>query len=481
MSRPAPFLFAAICAALLTAPAPAQALPSREPLPWKYGTHAFRWTLNNLGFQPLQSLDECAAEPERTLIIVLGKTWPLDHVPGGVRHFVEQGGAVLIATDQTRSAFDRSRVGSWERTFAVEVKDSPVWAVDTGTAIAYRRLFECPMVRAVDNKDSPLFLDLRQGVATNCPGSLEVRRSGTGAALVPLAYYPPGCRSQDDLRYGLRRRLPSGDPFGHDPERLPGNAPSAGLLFAAGGDWGGGRVLVLADHSVFINEMMLQTDNENIPFACNCMQWLGEGRRDRVLFCEEGTINANFNVPVVEPPLPPPGPWINHLVQGMEDENRFNRAILRQFTPGQIFRALLLALTGLLVLYGLVCLVKLRSRVEPAAPPLAQAVNRQLALQAVLHQRHQDMLRADNLWEAARTLAQQCFEPVAVPRERPPRLRVAGGWWQRRRLGRQVRRLWRLAFGPAPVRVSAHEFVDLVREMEAVQAALAKGIVVIGV
>src|SRR5262249_20939689 len=157
-----------------------------------------------------------------------------------------------------------------------------------------------------------------------------------------------GCLSGDEPLYGPRYYR-----FG-DPERLPGNTPSAGLLFAAGGDWGKGRVLVLADHSVFINEMMLQTDNDNISFTCNCMEWLRDGRRDRVLFIEEGTITANFNVPVIEPPLPPPGPWINQLVQGMEDENLFNRAILRRVTPGQIFRALLLALTGLLLLYGLV-------------------------------------------------------------------------------------------------------------------------------
>jgi hypothetical protein len=51
------------------------------------------------------------------------------------------------------------------------------------------------------------------------------------------------------------------------------------LWFAAGGDWGekGGRILILADHSVFINDMMTPDDNDNLEFASNCLEWLTDG------------------------------------------------------------------------------------------------------------------------------------------------------------------------------------------------------------
>ena len=136
--------------------------------------------------------------------------------------------------------------------------------------------------------------------------------------LSPLALFPDDCKLEslpaEVLRiYGLNR-----------------------LLFAAGGQVGNsnGRILVLADHSVFINDMMLQTDNDNFDLACNALQWLTEnGKRNRVLFVDEGTVVANFNVILKEPPLPPlPGlPPEDELIRvtqnrlaQLQRENYFN-------------------------------------------------------------------------------------------------------------------------------------------------------------
>ena len=68
---------------------------------------------------------------------------------------------------------------------------------------------------------------------------------------------------------------------------------------------GNGRVLVLADHSIFINEMMLPSDNGNVEFTYNCLEWLrGDPKdgRNQVLFVEDGTINSRFEVPLKEVP-----------------------------------------------------------------------------------------------------------------------------------------------------------------------------------
>jgi hypothetical protein len=247
---------------------------------------------------------------------------------------------------------------------------------------------------------------------------------------------------------------------------------------------------VLADHSVFINEMILQADNDNLPFAFNCLEWLcgDSGQRDRVLFVEEGQVQTKFDVPLAEapvPPIPPPGPWINDLIQGIEEENLFNRALLGQVPMRQLLRALVLALTAALLMYGMYRVGQGRHRVEPGAASLAAAVNRLAPAQPVLQQRFQDLLRSDNLRDEARTLARQCLESVggAAPAsgDRPlPQVTATGGWWQRPRVRRQVHRLWRLAYGPLPGRITAQEFAELLTEMEQVRAALAQGTLRIG-
>ena len=72
-------------------------------------------------------------------------------------------------------------------------------------------------------------------------------------------------------------------------------------MFAVGGAVEHGRLLVLADQSIFINAMMMPEDNQNVEFAWSCIDFLrdsGDRRREAVLFVEEGTIN----IPLKEPP-----------------------------------------------------------------------------------------------------------------------------------------------------------------------------------
>src|SRR5262245_39819948 len=79
-----------------------------QDTPFENGTHALRRILHDSGFQPLQSwtdLDDIEAPP-RTLLVLLGEPPGrkmeelLEQIPGKLRSFVEQGGAVLLATDQ---------------------------------------------------------------------------------------------------------------------------------------------------------------------------------------------------------------------------------------------------------------------------------------------------------------------------------------------------------------------------------------------
>jgi hypothetical protein len=261
---------------------------------------------------------------------------------------------------------------------------------------------------------------------------------------------------------------------------------SGKLEFAVAGNVGKGRLVVMADHSIFIDSMLYPKDNANAAFAENCVGWLAEGRqpRDRVLFYEEGAIRSKFDVlPVRDEPinLPPPEklvPLMDKFLADAERSDTFDR-ILRDLVPLPVWLTVgLVVLTLGLGFYGFYRLSGARHRPETVAPLLATALAQNAAAGAPTEQRHRALLAGGNLWEAARPLCRACFAAVtgvALPGGARPRVEVlAGNWWRRRALRRRVLRLWDLAHGK-PVRVSAAEFARLPRQIEEVKAALAAG------
>src|SRR5437899_11292950 len=84
------------------------ALAQREVPPPGEGSHLFRRIVNDAinlqpdssNLQPLESLDQLAEEPEKTLLIVLGETDVLDRLQPSFDKFLKQGGAALVATDR---------------------------------------------------------------------------------------------------------------------------------------------------------------------------------------------------------------------------------------------------------------------------------------------------------------------------------------------------------------------------------------------
>src|SRR5262249_18482707 len=134
---------------------------------------------------------------------------------------------------------------------------------------------------------------------------------------------------------GLSRigRLPNGCTTDGLTKLLPHFGSS--FPFAVAGKVGKGRLVVLADHSVFIDIMLATKENGNAAFAENCVGWLAEGRqpRDRVLFYEEGTIRTKFDVlPVRDVPidLPPPEklvPLMDRFLADAERSDTFDRIL----------------------------------------------------------------------------------------------------------------------------------------------------------
>jgi hypothetical protein len=460
------------------------------------GTHVFRHVLREVGFTtPLRHFHDLDDDPARTLLVVLGDTRRLREVRQGrtrlgLEAFVRAGGAVLVATDQDVS--DPEASANLEAVAGVTVVGRSRRAILAGPPDCYRGFEDCPIVRPLRGREPNLFrpaardpgADLR--VATNLPGELELRGERP-PGVADLARFPPGSY----YRWGEGLRA------------LPARPP----LFAVGGSHGDGQVLVLADHSVFINEMMLLKDSDNMDFAINCLQWLHNtpAVRDKVLFVEEGNVwsgEQDFNLPLRDVPLKPEDVlgalWSQRnplLVEAekrlarLEEEDRFNKLFFRGLeelglSPRQAARfALLLSGLALLVYGGYRTGVRGRFRPEAAVPVLARVVAQHTPAAPLLAQRHQALLRAGNLWESAQVLARQFFAAAAIPAPppagSPPRLLVRGGWWRRRALRRRALHLWRLAFGP-PVRVSPAALARLPRELDGLKAALADGSLRIG-
>ncbi len=498
--------------------------PPREEIPYERRTDAFRRLLFELRFQPLSSFPHLQLNPSESLFIMLGDPGCLaksHFFPQGLHRFVEDGGAVLIATDMwTDPAASKNLSELAGVTVAGEtlVVRHPELAPD----LVYSNSEYCPFVEPIETSD---LLDavaalLRTGggkpdlfrrypypdkqrlqVATNAPSYLKPSRRSLPRGIQRLARLPKICQ--------VERNLPTLRMRSDDDALVDANGP----LFAVGGTVGKGRVLVLADHSIFINRMILPHDNGNMEFAANCLHWLRggaassmeslralnspnalqqlAGQRNKVLFWDDDEPRTNFEVPLKSAPVPPtlasePAivAAIDKTITRLEDNDAFNRALLDWIDelPGgreRFIRTAVYLLTLAAVLFlGYRFLWRTRHRPELAVPLLSKALREHEPKASLLDQRRRALMRSGNLWEMGHRLAQECFEStgVAVTSTSPPRvLNTQGSRWQRWRVNRRIARLWRLARGDTPTPLSPAALQHRLRDIEELKTGLANG------
>ncbi len=451
------------------------------------GTHVFRRMLFDKQFTGVGSFAELKDRPHETILIVLGDLRCLREVPGGLRSFVERGGAVLLASDRAVNEATHADVSQQLlATAGATINDGTVICLNGEPRRRYQGHDFCPFVFPVAGGGPNLFVvpgegePLPRGVATNLPSFLRPRQRLPGR-VQPLAILPDLCA----IDPGRDRRKAEGLHL----FRVP-------LLFAVGGDLEKGRVLLLADHSLFINQMMLPSDNNNVEFTDNCLNYLsGEGRqRKRVLFVEDGLPRTDFDVPLKSLKLPVREVlgqlWANRQkvavaidkeIARREANDEHNTRLLawlarRGLAPADLARVAVLVGSVLLLLYGAYRIVtRGRYRRDTAVPLMAQAVGMNLSAGALQEQRHQALLRAGNLYDSARQIARQWFGNGGLPPGPLPRIVVQGGWWQRRRVRRLIERLWALAYGAAPVAVSAGAYKRLLADLEDLGEEVASG------
>jgi hypothetical protein len=497
-------------------------------------TDAFRRLLFEFHFQPVPSFAELVEDPNQSLFIMLGDPQCLikRNFPEGLRSFVEQGGAVLIATD--KRTFGEAKVNLSElagvtvtgETLVIRRPPQP-----GGSITRYDNSAYCPFVEPIEDWASVArstsvlgtmasFLgsggrpDLfRRGpqpdqpqlrVATNAPSRLQVTEWGLPGGIHRLAQLPASCEKEKITPHVNRNGL----------IRQSSGEEDSPPIFAVGGTVGKGRVLVLADHSIFINRMMLPLarDNGNLEFAANCLHWMRggvsspaealkavnsqdalkqlTGHRKHVLFWDDGKVQTNFEVLLKKTPLPPtlasePAivAAIDKTIAKLEDEDYFNRELFANMKewPGGLPRVrqsvvyLLTLAAFLLLAYRF--LWRVRHRHESAVPLLADAVSQHEPRGSLLDQRRRELLRVGNVWEMGHRLAREFFESAGVTlTAAPPRVVMPhGNWRQRWHVRRQVARLWRLACSDTPVSLAPAALRHRLRELEELKSALANG------
>jgi hypothetical protein len=468
-------------AALFFCPTLAQAQDEEEeergPEVKADGMEYFRHKLHEAGMRPLRNWTEALNNPQRTVIVLLGDRSIRQYLTWEIHAAVQRGAAILIATD-------RSTQGTkLEEYFSLRVTGEMVTTSLDGCfqGKSGRGKPFHPFVHSFGaplgvQEDSPMrmFHELGrtgpEALATNYPSILQVVPNRWPRP-EPLAGYPFGAWKGKDENDKLETRRD---------------------IFAAGGRFEhGGRYLVLADHSIFLNQMLLAYSeetgllNSNLQFTIDCIDWLKGDERDRCLFVEDGEVKTDFELHFPENKdsdldrilkllmfLEANGNG-NKIVTKAQDADLFNSLLKGFVSTREIIRALVIILVCLSIFYLFWMTIRNRATTDPArllvTPELAAMIPRG----DVLRQRFDSMQEIDNVYEAARQLIRDFLSGLdAEPDERglPPRLVVEDGYEDEEGLRRKIARLWRIAYDSAPVPVAPESWSAIKDDLKEILA-----------
>lgn len=458
-------------------------LPQLSPV-FREGTHVFRRLLYDARLQPIHEA-ELGNDPQNTILIVLGDAQevlarinrsPQFAAAGprqarGLHRFVQEGGAVLIATDRPTTV----ELG---RSLQVFVNGA---LVEVPPQRGYRGLAECPFLKPLST-DFPSPFEGLNRIATNNSSYLSVKVAAWRGPLTQpsfqlheLAVLEDSCRLKPQSETSREAK----------PDRF---------LFAVGGNLGKGSLLVLADHSVFINDMLLQPDllypdNDNMLLARNCIALLkGPMSRSKVLLLENSLAHRQLNMPLSAPVLPPYGQrYIDMLWHHINHDQMLDKLFLSSVPVERLKPFLFLIMTLLLLIATLVGIERLRYRQEARVPFLA--FDKPMSQESMTQKRSRALLYHGNFWEPARALAREFFEnaslvplcegqvknEAAVPFRARPKVKAESGLWERWAYSRSIKRFWWLATSSTPTRVSRRQFAQLLAELQILKRAISEG------
>lgn len=430
--------FALTLCLLSVGPAVAVAQPPETDVSdaqWRFGYHLFELLFKHRGLTPLKDVRAAlGSDPEKTVIVLLGphqEGW----MWGEMIRFVQQGGALLVATDNTLSLGN----AAFFRRGPVEV---------LAERDAYQGYRDCPRVTLIEN-GHPVVRGVHELVA-NRSGWLG-RLSNTLGEWQVIARLP---QTRSTFR----------------PEPLFAVMETHAPL--------PGRVAAVADHSLFTNGMLWHGDNAIL--AINLCNWLAEPGRERVLFLVEGGVGGgSWPPPELPEQLPAPNlddlpdltpaemiRFTNNLLAGLEDADLFNDFATGrwQFISDPVYnRSLLLLLVAILVL---LLLWRFGRGTVPVVPEKSSR-----AMENVATLRIQERIASGEYQAAARQLAQEVLKELTGTSEPaawrfPPReVEIAANLFVRRRVRDDLFFVQHLAVSDRR-RVSRREFRALAKSID---------------
>ena len=495
---------AAVAAALFAAAAAGQEpaeLPPIGPFPAD-GTELFRGLFVVEGVYPVKSVADAEAIDPRGLILVLNGKPLADHRLAVLADRLYQaGGAVLILAEE---AANLSRFAPAANLEDLAVTGKKVYCTDPSRCLDGNGWlpYPEPYIGKGGITQEAALVDGLTRIATNVPSNLRLRRRfGVGPAEVRgLAIYPERtCRAGGPTGPDLERRLLSDQGGG------PGSGPPSGVseddrLFAAaasGPRESNGKFLVVADPSVFVNEMLTlgaAGGVDNLTFALRVVRWLKTtdgGVRGRCLFVDNGAVLGSFAEAGFSPrpiPPPPPVPVLDPLSPKFQaaladagdraaarvaDTGWFNK-LLGAGGDDKRFAGTLRATIGLLAAGGL-WLVAVRARAARHAadtPPPASGSGTATAVGS-LAKRQADLLKAGDVAGPVREVVAGLFMTQGMTAGSVPRIEATGP--DADGLARRVRAVWDMVLGPAAVPITPGRWKELEPMLDEVYRAADAG------
>ncbi|MFT5525011.1 MAG: hypothetical protein ACI9HK_002977 [Pirellulaceae bacterium] len=435
-----------ICGGVSTLPARAQtaAQPSADEM--NFGFHVFHSILEGRGLQTTTDISMVNDAPHKSVIVLVGDINRYDFLARvDIEPFLNRGGAVLLATDKP----------TWVDEFCL-IKGGPVTVVDE--ADAYQGYTDCPAVQDLTSHR------INRGITriiANRAGWIDTTFDRHGS-WERIAWFPRSNASENagetlvaTFRSGRSRR---------------------------------GRMVVMSDHSLLINSMIMHGDNSRL--LLNLSNWLVEDGRDNLFLVIDGLPQTSNGRPDPNklPPLPAPEelppitmndlknipadawlPFGNKLLAKMEDADMHNELAARrprQLSDRLYRRALYIAVTVLGLLFILWYLMKRNQSVDsPVVNPA----------QSGLEARVQQQLKTSQFLPAAQMLASKLFCNLSLSNQHDKwnrdigEVKIAANWRVRWRVKSSLKRLLAIATQKDGRPLAAGTFRKLARVIREIQ------------
>jgi hypothetical protein len=445
------------------------------------GTQIFRGLLDLAGVKPITQQELFNFNrPDDIIVISLGTT-----IPQGIRRYdpkeyvklaLARGGAAMIATD-TSLQFNFSDGG------AFSVTGERITCPDEIATLPGRDYcpFVVPIIPERGTQVGKLFENLDR-VATNSSSYISLHLIG-GNFENRLATFP-----MNSINVNTRRSLLRNSSFAIGGEMRLNNVQSS-------------RFLALADHSIFINQMLLEPGTDNLELTKRTIEFLkGPNQRTRCLFFEDGQVVDRFDElrhlyakqQQQGMPMPQVNLWAlqdkltdlgNSIIDQLQTNNAHNSLILGSGQDPErqhrVLSGIMRFMLVLLTIYGLWFVLRRvwASRKPTDVLPPPAVATAPSGPPGVFERRQKELLRRNNIFEPVRDLVREFFISIGVegePGVKPPALAISDVVRKKDSLRKAIRDFWRLAYGPAQV-VTIKRWNELEPFFERVRQAHADG------